>query len=409
MGVRCLRIATTLTALALLPAAAFAASAMASASTGSPFHAHVRGEPLRGTVGLDPPVVDALMRGRASNLFASFGWNGTVVQGSFMELSFSASSGAIRSLTTRQDNRTLTIAQSIDFIPSPAFGAPFVNGPVFAAVSPTMVFTAHDDPTGLAEFRTTGTPSAVVIRFDASVTNITDHSVSSGWPHSSLSFVVGPMEGRLILGSGSFNVSGGTVVANMAPTDLLVLKIVSGFETERTPRAAILSAFGAGRVAAEYAMVSESGGGWIQNSAGFRPSVMLSGLFVAEGRAQLAFRSTDAWHGLVVLAFDPETMPADDDHSFAVTVNGKPIASVQDEISTFYGPAPSGSEPFYTRLAMNATVVALYLPSYRNETVVVASTPIPEPGLDWAVEAAAAAGVLVVSVAAAVMFRRRDA
>lgn len=381
---------------------------MANASAAAPFHPHLRGEPLRGTVGLDPPVVDALMRGRASNLFASFGWNGTVAQGSFVELSFSTS-GTIRSFMTRQENETLTIAQSIEFVPSPSFAAPFVNGPVFAAVSPTMVFTAHDDPTGLAEFRTTGTASAVVIRFDASVTNVTDHSVSSGWPHSSVSFLVGPSEGRLILGTGSFNVSGCTVVANMAPTDLLVLKIVSGFETERTPRSAILSAFGAGRVAAEYAMVSESGGGWIQNSAGFRPSVMLSGLSVAQGRAQLSFRSTDAWHGLVVLAFDPETMPADEGHALAVTVNGKTIATDQDEVSTFYGPTPSEAEPFYTRLAMNATVLALYLPSYRNETVVVASTPIPVPPPDWAVEAAAAAGLLVVSVAAAVMFRRRDA
>lgn len=405
-----LRIATTLTALAFLPAAVFAASSVAHASVGSDLaHPSLGSEPLRGTAGLDPPVVDAFLRGRASNLFASFGWNGSVAQGSFVQLSFTPSSGAIHSFMTVQGNATRAIAESIEFLPAPTFGMPYVNGPMFAAVSPTMIFMVHDDPTGLTEFRTTGTAGAVVIRFEDAVTNITDHSVSSGWPRSTVSFVVGGNEGRLLLGRGSFNVTGSVVVANLAPTDVLVMKTLSGFETERAPRAAILNAFGAGRLAAEYAMVSESGGGWVQNSARFRSSVMMSGLHVAQGEAQLSFHATDAWQGLVILAFDPETMPADSGHRLTVAVNGLEVGSAKDEVSTFYGPEPSGSAPFYTRLAMNATVLALYLPTYRNATVLVTSTAVPGPGLDWGVETAAVAGVLLVSVAAAVMFHRRDA
>ncbi len=367
------------------------------------------GGPLHGTAGLDAPTVDALMRGWESGLFASFGWDGSAARGSFVQFDFSPASGMISSFIARDGNQTLAIVDSISITPATGFASPMVTGPLFTAMSSSIMVIAHDDPTGLLEFHTASAPRTVVVRFIDSLTNITDRSTSTSWPQASLSFSVGESRGRLVLGVGSFNVTGMTVVATMTADDLLMMRIVPGFSDDRAQRSAVLDAFGSGRLAAEYALVSESNGGWIQNAARYREDLMVGPTTVEAGHAALWLGSTKDRDGLLLLAFDPLTMPADAGHRLVVKVNGTEVAETADVMRAFYAPPSGTAGPYYARLALNATVLVLYVSTFRASTIDVSSVAVPQNGADWNMEAAMVAALGVVSIAAAVMFRRREA
>src|SRR2546425_2015433 len=67
---------------------------------------------------------------------------------------------------------------------------------------------------------------AVTIELPASATNISLLSASGQARASTVSFTIQGEEARLFLGSGSFNVTGTRVLAEMASPDLLVFKSV---------------------------------------------------------------------------------------------------------------------------------------------------------------------------------------
>lgn len=405
-----LRAAVTFTVLSLLPVAALSLSAPAHAYpnpiTVTP--ADFGNGPLHGTSGLDAPTVDALMRGWQAGLFASFGWDGNTASGSFVQFAFSPTTGTISSFLARQGDETLAIVGSIGLDSAANFASPTVTGPLFTATSSSMTIVAHDDPAGLLEFHTGSAPRAVVFHFISSVTNVTDRSTSASWPQAVLSFSVGESRGRLLLGSGSFNVSGTTVVATMTANDLLVMRVVPGFSGDRAQRSAVLDAFGSGRLAAEYALVAESDGGWIQNAARYRMDLDAGAITVEAGHATLGFSSATDRGGLLLLAFDPLTMPVDGGHRLVLQANGTEIPQATDVMGAFYGSPIGIAGPFYARLALNATVLAIYLPTFRASAIDVSSVAVAQPTADLSTEAAMIAALGVVSVAAAVMFRRRE-
>ncbi len=404
------RAVATLTVLSFLPVAALAASAPAhvTAPTAALHALGPGGGPLHGTTGLDEPTVDALLRGWESDLFASFGWDGTTASGSLVQFSFDPSPGSITSLLAKRGNDSLAVANAIESPQGTSFEPPFVDGPLFVATSSLLVITAHDDPTGLLEFRTTSTPVQVLFRFVQPLSNVSYWSMSASGLRAALGFNIGANVGRMVLGEGSLDVEGANVTANLAANDVLAMKILPSFEEERAPRAAVLDAFGSGDLAAEFALVAEVDGGWVGNSARFRPDLNVDAVSVTMGHANVSLSAPDDRGGFVFLAFDPETMPADSNHRLIVSLNGTPLSTTDEGVSALsYWPS-SAAEAFYVRLGMNATVVAVYLPSYRSAVLDVVSLGTGPAGPDWVSELAAVAGLAVVAVAASVMFRRQD-
>lgn len=408
MGSSLLRAAAALTVITLLPAAALSFSMQARAMPGPMSMAPLDsgGTPLHGTAGLDAPTVDALLRGWESGLFGSFGYNGTTADGSFVQLVFTPSKGMISSYLAKRGTETLAIVESISVVPSTEFAEPYVNGPVFTAMSPWLTITAHDDSAGQLEFRTGAEPRTIVFQLNSLLADVTDRSTSMGWPEATLSFAVGESRGRLLLGAGTFNVTGATVIASMTANDLLVMRIMPGFVSDRPQPSAILDAFGSGRLAAEFALVARSDGGWIENSFRYRLELVASPTMVQPCHASLGISSPTDREGLVLLAFDPMTMPADPAHALVVKTNGSEIPEAPDVLGVFYASPNGQTGPFYSRSTPNATVLAVYLPSLRSVTIDVTSVPVVQPASDWTTEAAMVLALGVVSVAAAVMFRR---
>ncbi len=404
------RAAAALTVLTLLPAAALSLSGIARASPGLTIEvpADAGSGPLHGTNGLDAPTVDALMRAWESGLFASFGWDGVTATGSFLQFSFTPSSGAISAVLAKNGTETLAILESIEIHPTVGFAPPIAAGPLFTATGDAMTILAHDAPAGLLEFHTGSAPAAVIFHLLSFATAITDRTSAMEWPQASVTFSIGESRVRLVSGAGSLNVTGMTVTANMTADDLLVMRIVPAFLRDRSQASAVLDALGSGRLAAEYALVSSSDGGWIQDAVRYRRGLLAGPTTVSAGHAALWLGSPLERDGLLLLGFDPLTMPADPGHRLVVTVNGTEVRESTDVLGAFYA-SPGGMEnPFYARLAANATVLALYLPSLHDSTVEISSAPIPRPTVEWSTEAAIIAALAVVSVAAAVMFRRRE-
>ncbi len=404
------RAAAALTVLALLPLAAFSASSIAHASPSVPIEvpADPSVGPLHGTSGLDAPTVDALMRAWESHLFASFGWDGVTATGSFVQFSFSPLSGTISALLVKNGTEAQAVVESITIIPATGFATPVVTGPLFTAVGSSMTVLAHDAPAGLLEFHTGSSPAAVVFRLISTASAITDRTSSTMWPQATVTFSVGENRIRLVSGAGSFNVTGMTVVANMTADDLLVMRIVPSFSRDRVQESALLDAFGSGRLAAEYALVSSSDGGWIEDATRYRRDLLSGATTVGAGHATLWLGSTRTRGGLLLLGFDPLTMPADPGHRLLVTMNGTEVPESTDVLGAFYA-SPGGMEkPFFARLATNATVLAIYLPTLRDSYVDVSSVEVPRATADWSTEAAIIVALAVVSAAAAVMFRRRE-
>src|SRR3989441_7130176 len=133
------------------------------------------------------------------------------------------------------------------------------HGPIFEADGYLVTLTAHDDPTGLIEIRSE-MARAVTIELPASATNISLLSASGHARASTVSFTIQGEEARLFLGSGSFNVTGTRVLAEMASPDLLVFKSVPAASTNKAEWRAALGGTRAGRDGAGQVRLATAGG-----------------------------------------------------------------------------------------------------------------------------------------------------
>src|SRR2546426_7167728 len=107
----------------------------------------------------------------------------------------------------------------------------------------------------------------VTIELPASATNISLLSASGHARASTVSFTIQGEEARLFLGSGTFNVTGTRVLAEMASPDLLVFKSVPTASTNKAEWRAVLDAISAGPVVAELDLVATARGHWVPNPA----------------------------------------------------------------------------------------------------------------------------------------------
>lgn len=397
------RAATALVALTLLPVAVFVAAGHTGASgTGA-----MQTRSAVGALDVDAPAVDALQRSEASSLFGLFSWNGRTVSGPFVTFDFNPSTGAVVGLFAVNGSTTELLVNSLRIVGFSPSTVPQVNGSTFTANGVGVTLVAHDEPTGLLEIRSGFMPQTVEIAFPDTTTNL-EISQAMVWPRASLSFTIGNTAGRMILGQGTMARNGTTVTAQMAAGDYLALRAVPSFVEHPAERVAVLDAFATGRLAAEVDLVAMTNGGWLENRAQFQPSLSMVGTRTAFGNAELRLSAPETQDGIVLLAFDSQTMPADGAHQLVVTVGGGRVPETPNPLASLYASPGSGGTASYSRLAMNATVLVLYLPSVGGSFVQVESLTLPAPGLDVPTELAMVAAVLVVSVAAAAMFRPRE-
>src|SRR2546430_6884660 len=151
---------------------------------------------------------------------------------------------------------------------------------MFEAQGYLVTITVHDDPTVLVEIRTDVARTAT-IELPAGATNVSVQAAPGSWPASSVSYSVGDDQARLLLGAGTFSVSGVRIVAKMADSDLLLFKSVPPRTTNRAEWLALLDAIGAGHIVAELDLVATADGRWVQKVAQYRIGV--SGWALAVG------------------------------------------------------------------------------------------------------------------------------
>jgi len=398
------RAATALVALTLLPVAVLVGSAHARAGALPPLAPWLHTDSLQ-PQDIDLPVAEALKRSEASNLFAPFGWDGQIVSGPFVEFDYSPATGEIVGYFAVNGTSTTLLVNKIrvaDFSPT---STPLVSGPTFVASGSGVSLVVHDEPMALLEIRSQGQARTVVLRFPTGTTEM-QVVYATDWPRSSLAFTVGATHGRLILGRGSLTVNGTTATAQLETEDYLALRAVPGFVEHASERTAVLEAFASGRLAAEYDLIAMSNGGWLENSAQYQIGLTATSSHVEFSRATVTFGVMEPRAGLVLLAFDPQTMPADPRHRLVVTESGVDVPEAANPVESLYSLPGSSSHASFTRLAMNATVLVVYLSDLSATPLQVESIALPTSGLDWPTELAMVAAAFVVSVAAAVMFRR---
>src|SRR3989454_4075371 len=105
----------------------------------------------------------------------------------------------------------------------------------------------------------------VTIELPASATNISLLSASGQARASTVSFTIQGEEARLFLGSGSFNVTGTRVLAEMASPDLLVFKSVPAASTNKAEWRAVPGAISAGPGVPGPDLVAPAAGPLVQN------------------------------------------------------------------------------------------------------------------------------------------------
>src|SRR2546428_2164731 len=213
--------AATFTVLSLLPVA-LSGSAPSHAS---PVLRPISDSHLGGVPGGDIPWPPAF--------FAAFPSDHGLVLGTYVQFAYNSASGGLTYLFGGVVRET-----PVPYLDSIAIGgfAPArsaaVHGPIFEADGYLVTLTAHDDPTGLIEIRSE-MARVVTIELPASATNISLLSASGQARASTVSFTIQGEEARLFLGSGSFNVTGTRVLAEMASPDLLVFKSVPAASTNK--------------------------------------------------------------------------------------------------------------------------------------------------------------------------------
>ncbi len=399
--------AVALVALTLIPVAVLVAAAHAPAASPSAVGPRPHSDGLRAQ-DVDLPAAEALKRSEASNLFAPFAWDGQVVAGPFVAFDFTMRTGAIVGYFAVNGTNMSLLVDTVQILGFTPTSAPVISGATFSASGSAVSLTVHDEPMALLEIRSQGRARTVVLQFPTSAKDLTV-ARASAWPRSSLAFTVGGNHGRLLLGRGNLSINGTTVTADLQPEDYLALRAVPAFAEHAAERTAVLEAFASGRLAAEYDLVAMSSGGWLENSAQYQMGLAASSTHVEFGQADLVLGATESRGGLVLLAFDPQTMPADKHHRLAVTENGVDVPQASDPVQSLYALPGTPSRASFALLDMNATVLVVYLPDLNATPLHIESIALPLNGPDWPTELAMIAAVFVVSVAAAVMFRRPSA
>lgn len=394
--------AAALVALTLLPVAVLVVSAHPGPGPAppgpAPFALSARD--------VETPSVEALQRSEASDLFAPFSWNGVAATGPFVSFGFTPTTGTISGYSAVNRSSVEVLVQTIQIVAFTETMSPQLVGATFVANGLGITLIAHEEPMALLEIETTTPSRSVVLSFPATASGL-QVSHATAWPHATLSFEIGGSAGRVILGKGTMTVNGTKVTATLESNDYLALRAVPSFADHIAQRNAILDAFASGRLAAEYDLVAMTNGGWLENAAEYQPDLSLISGGVSFSTAVLTMNTLTSRDGLVLLAFDPRTMPSDAIHELVVTNNGIRVAEAQDPLGPLYASQGASSQASFSQLAMNATVLAIYLPSLAASSLQVESVAMPAPGLDGGTEMAMVAAVFVVSVAAAVMFRPR--
>ena len=340
-------------------------------------------------------------------LFGAFRYDRGLVQGTYVQFAYDAKSGAVRSiLGIAGENPVLYVAsmQIAEFYPTLAEA----RGPIFEAQGYPVSITAHDDPTILLEIRSV-TARVVTIELPASAANVSLFSTPGSWPASSVSFGVGGDQARFLLGAGSFNVTGTTIQARMAGSDLLVFKTVPIASAYKAEWRGILDAIRAGQVVAEVDVVATVNGRWVQNSVRYRIDLNASPLVVTPGRAAVQVESTRHRAAIVLIAFDPATMPAGEPMRLSVRTNGSEVRRTNDTLNLLYASHETANVSSYALLPFPGTVMALYLPSFSAFIDITSIRPAPPaPAFDPGSDLATIGALFLVSVAAARMLRRRE-
>ncbi len=390
--------AATFTVLSLLPVAL---------SGSAPSHASAALRSISSSSAFGSTPVDDVPW--PTSLFASFTYAHGVVWGTYAEFGYNATTGGLRSIVGLEGQAPILYLQSIEVGGFPPARSAAARGPIFEADGYLVTITAHDDPTALLEIRS-DMARLVTVELPSWATNISLVSAPGSWRTSSVSFVVQGEEARLFLGAGSFSVTGTTVLAHLASPDLLVFKSVPAASPNKSEWRAVLDAISAGHVVAELDLVALADGRWVQNPGRYRIDVAAWPLAVRAGQASVQVDTLRPGGAVVLLAFDPDTMPAADPMRLSVSANGDAVTRSNDTLSLFYAPDALTKNASYSLLPLPGTVIALYLPSLSAVSVNVVSVPRPgpTPAFDPGSEAAVVAALAIVSVAAARMLRRRD-
>lgn len=399
------RAAGALMALTLIPIAAYAGSVHAlAAAEGVPGSLGGTGGPTR-ALDMMLPMTDAVRRGEASSLFAPFTWDGRTASGPFVQFDYRPSEGQIVGYFATGGPNASLLANTITVSGFAPLGAPVAWGSTFIAAGESVTLVAHDEPMALLEIESEARPQTVLLGFPSTTTALQlVHGAT--WPRWSLAFTVGRAQGRLILGRGNLTVNGTTARAELAADDYLALRALPSFVGSLPERSEVLDAFASGRLAAEYSYVAIANGGWLENSAEYQPGISVSSSSVSFSRATLALGPIGPAGGLVLVAFDPATMPADARHRLTVTADGIDIPEAESPLASLQTPDAPPGPPAFALLPMNATVLAISLPNMTGTELEIRSTALPRSVLDWPTELAMVAAAFVVSVAAAIMFRR---
>ncbi len=352
----------------------------------------------------DIPSVEAVRRSQESNLFAPFSWDGLLCSGPFIRFGYLAGDDTLVNYDGVNGTQTIRLLNSVqisNFAPAP----PVVSAATFIVSSRDVTVTVHDEPMGLMEIRTLDAPHTVTIQLPSD-TNELRVSYSTTWPSSSLSFADHNVSGRIILGSGNLTISGTQVSASLSGADYLAIRALPEFVAQASEHEAILDAFASGRLAAEIDFVAVSTGGWIENFAEYHDSFGTINRSVEFGSAAVQLGMPDWGAGLILLAFDPSTMPADSLHRLVVLANSTEVPATSESLASLWTAAGASERPVYTRLDMNATVLGVYVPQLNGTTLEIQSISVPPPGISRATQIAIAAAMFVVAVAAVIMFRR---
>jgi hypothetical protein len=390
--------ATILAVLALLPATVLAVTSTPIRGTG-----HILGSIGALDTSLPP---DVLARASHSGLFAAFTWDGVQAKGNFVQFAYGPQPGVVSQFWALQGPNTTALLGSVLISPFFTGQLPVVAGPTFRVAAAGVALTAHDDPTALLECRTFGVAHTVTIRFLGPITDVLSVTRSPTWPSAGISFTIGSSNARILLAAGTLNVSDNVVTANLTASDLLVFKTVPSSAPDRSQRDALLEAFGSGRIVAEFSLVAAAGGGWAESSARYRLDLSAVPSAVEANDASVLIASMRGIGGLLILGFDPATMPADASHRIIVTADGKEIVQVDGGLATLIASSAAAGRASYTRLAMDATVLAVYLPGIATVTIRVSSAPLPPPRIDFGAAFGIFAALIVVAYAAMRMFRR---
>lgn len=357
--------------------------------------------------------MDKMMQeGMRYSLFAPFYYSNGAVDGHFIDFLYDDTTGTVMNYTVHTENGTLRIFSKIaidGFDPD----TPFIRGAVLHADNGSVQVIVHDNPTGMYHVVSNNTPVSISFQLAdgvriAQIIECHETNVFAG--RKAVLISAGSVEGVLIIDGGTIDnsmVEDGTPSNLTVTGNVIIFRLMGSiYGRNQIFEEALLYAVTQNRIGGEISLIASDGSAMydiMEYHHRFRITVMSA----VRNSVMLQVSSEDHEGKVVVVNFDRETMDAGE-NSIKVNIDGNEVREVSDICGVLFATGSNATDAVFSVMSDGDIChLMIYIPAFSTHVIKIQSISILDMILAPEGLSALFIGLLIVSISAVVLFKKR--